>query len=570
MKFSLMKLARRGLARSTDHDEQGFVLVWTALLLVVILGFTAWSVDFSHGKRDGARLQKAADAAALAGAIFMPENLNGIAFSTAREVATKNGYTDGVNGATVAVAPGQQPNQLKVTITERMPNDFGSAIGVSTSHVARSGTAEYQRPVSMGSPINQFGNDPTIGAVSHGSTRYPDFWTNVFGPSSKKENGDAIQARLCSGAPADNCSGSNSDFDPNGYFYGIDVRSSGSPLTVQAFDPEFAHVGNNCGDDTGGSKLKLASQLPANFNPAFAVSDAATRYNPAADSPYCTGDMYFPEGTKVVPWTVYKLRAPDLTPADPTDNPVICSIEFPGYMGDLAAALLQTAPQTGAPDVFVKYFRQWYTLCTVNNPTIGTYFLQIETSTRIDGSPAPFGGGANRLALRAGLGGNFQTGSVRIFGSGRIGIYANSPAANTTFYLARVLPGAQGRTLVLSFFDVGDADAAGALTVLPPSESNLGGAFAGCTYTAPPGNSTGPPWGAFQATSSGCRLTNVSKTNYNGQWIQVRIPIPSTYTCNYNDPLGCWLKINFAFPAAVSDTTTWTAELTGDPVRLIQ
>ncbi len=158
-----------------------------------------------------------------------------------------------------------------------------------------------------------------------------------------------------------------------------------------------------------------------------------------------------------------------------------------------------------------------------------------------------------------------QTGSVRIFGSGRIGIYANSPAANTTFYLARVLPGAQGRTLVLSFFDVGDAAQAGAITVLPPTDSNQGGAFAGCTFTAPPGNSTGPPWGAFQATSSGCKITNVSSANYNGQWIQVRIPIPSTYSCTYTDPLGCWLKVNFAFPAAVQDTTTWTAQLTGRP-----
>jgi Flp pilus assembly protein TadG len=568
MQPGLTKLVRRGLGRRTPRDEQGVVIVWTALLMVVILGFTAWSVDFSHGKRDGARLQKAADAAALAGAVFMPENLNGIAFSTAREVATKNGYTDGVNGATVAVAPGQQPNQLKVTITEAMPNDFGSAIGVSTSHIARTGVAEYQRPVSMGSPINQFGNDPTIGAVSHGSTRYPDFWTNVFGPSSNKGKGDAIQSTICDGA--DNCKGSNSDYDPNGYFYGVDVQSSGSPLTVQAFDPEFAHVGDNCGDNDNGSNLKGASILPANFNPLFAVPDSATRYSPAADSPYCTGDMYYTEGNNVLPWTVYKLRAPDLTPADPTDNPVVCSIEFPGFKGDLATALTQTTAQAGAPDLFVKYFRQWYTLCTVNNPTVGTYFLQIETSTKIDGSAAPFGGGANRLALRAGLGGNMQTGSVRIFGSGRIGIYANSPAANTTFYLARVLPGAQGRTLVLSFFDVGDAAQAGAITVLPPADSNQGGAFAGCTFTAPPGNSTGPPWGAFQATSSGCKITNVSSANYNGQWIQVRIPIPSTYSCTFTDPLGCWLKVNFAFPAAVQDTTTWAAQLTGDPVRLIQ
>ena len=79
---------RRGEAR---RDERGVVLVWTAMLMVVILGFTAWSVDFWSWKREGARMQKAADAAALAGAVFMPENLNGIAFSTAQEIASKNG-----------------------------------------------------------------------------------------------------------------------------------------------------------------------------------------------------------------------------------------------------------------------------------------------------------------------------------------------------------------------------------------------------------------------------------------------------------------------------------------------
>jgi Flp pilus assembly protein TadG len=556
---------RRSVAR---RDERGVVLIWTALLMVVILGFTAWSVDFWSWKREGARMQKAADAAALAGAVFMPENVNGIAFSTAQEIASKNGYTNGQNGVSVVVVPGVQPNQLSVTITENVQNVFGSAIGVGSTNVTRHGVAEYQRPVSMGSPINQFGNDPTIANPTHGSTRFPDFWTNVFGPSSNKSKGDAIQSKLCDGA--DNCSGSNSDYDPNGYFYGIDVQSTASPLTVQAFDPEFAHVGDNCGNNDNGSNLAGASLLPPNFNPKFAVADPATRYSPAANSPYCTGDMYYSEGNGVVPWTVYRLRAPDLSPGDPTDNPVICSIEFPGYMGDLAAGLQATAPQPGAPGLFVSYFRQWYTLCTVNNPVVGTYFLQIETSTKISGAPAPLGGGANRLALRAGLGGNLQTSSVQIYGAGRIGIYANSPAANTTFYLARVLPGAQGRTLVLNFFDVGDAAQAGTLTVLPPPDSNVGSAFAGCTFTPPPGNSTGPPWGPFQATSSGCTITNVSNATFNGQWIQMRIPIPNDYSCNYADPLGCWLGVNFAFPAAVQDTTTWSAQLTGDPVRLIQ
>jgi Flp pilus assembly protein TadG len=550
------------------RDERGVVAVWTAILMLIFIGFAAWAVDFSGWKRDGTNMQKAADAAALAGAVFMPENPGGIAFSTARSVASKNGYTDGVNGVTVVVNPGEQPNELEVTITEQHGNVFGTAIGVSSTQLKRSAVGEYQRAVSMGSPINQLGNDPTQASIVHGSARYPDLWANVFGPSSQKSKGDAIQSTICGGA--DNCTSTNTDYDPNGYFYGLDVNAVNGPLTVQAFDPEFAHVGDNCGANTDGSNLAGAAALPPNFNPNFSVTDPSTRYNPSASSPYCTGDQYYAEGNNVLPWTVYKLRAPDLTSFDPTDNPVICQAEFPGYKGDLAAALTATTPQAGAPDLFVKYFRQWYTLCTVNNPVVGTYFLQVETSTKINGTAAPFGGGANRFAMRAGMNGNMATTSVSLHGNGRMGIYANSPAANTTFYLARVLPGAKGRTLVLNFFDVGDAAQAGTLTVLPPTDSNVGSGFANCTYTPPPGNSTGPPWGTAQSTLAGCKIGNVSSATYNGQWVQFRIPIPDTYTCNSSDAFGCWIRVNFAFPDAVQDTTTWSAQMTGDPVRLIQ
>ena len=69
----------------------------------------------------------------------------------------------------------------------------------------------------------------------------------------------------------------------------------------------------------------------------------------------------------------------------------------------------------------------------------------------------PFGGGANRFAHAGRARRQLRSGVTRIYGQGRIGIYANSPAANTTFYLARLLPGAKGRTLVLNFFDIGDA-----------------------------------------------------------------------------------------------------------------
>jgi Flp pilus assembly protein TadG len=551
------------------RDERGFFLVWFALILTTLLALAGFAVDFWHWNHEGSRLQKAADAAALAGAVFMPENIGSTAFTTAKSIASENGYTDGKNGTVITVAPGVRTNQLKVTITETVPNYFGVLVGASTTTITKHAVGEYEPSVNMGSPSNQFGNDPQSGAA-HGSTQYPDFWANVFGPKSTKSKGDAILSTVCASG-TDNCSGSiNSDYDPLGYFYGIDVAPNTiGPLQVDAFDPEFAHVGDNCGNT---NNLSGAAALPANFNAKFAVANPAVRYDISASSPYCSGDMYYTDaGENNGPvWTTYKLRAPDDTPNDPTNNPVVCSIDFPGYNADLVTALKATTAQAGAPDLFVKYFRQWYRLCTINTPTVGTYFLQIETITKANGTSAPQGSGANRFAVRAGLNGNFATPNLRIYGQGRIGIYANSPAANTTFYLARLLPGAKGRNLIVNFFDTGDAASPGTLTVLPPPDSNVGASFAGCTYTPPPGNSTGPPWGTFQATQSGCKITNVSSATYNGQWIQYKVPIPDNYDCNIADPKGCWTRLNFAFPASVQDTTTWSARIEGDPVRLVE
>ena len=46
------------------------------------------------------------------------------------------------------------------------------------------------------------------------------------------------------------------------------------------------------------------------------------------------------------------------------------------------------------------------------------------------------------------------------------------------------------------------------------------------------------------------------------------VPIPSDYTCNDDDPYGCWLTIDYQFNGQVHDVTSWNAFLLGDPVRL--
>ena len=50
------------------------------------------------------------------------------------------------------------------------------------------------------------------------------------------------------------------------------------------------------------------------------------------------------------------------------------------------------------------------------------------------------------------------------------------------------------------------------------------------------------------------------------------MPIPVGYSCDDTDPKGCWVRIEYDYGSGttVEDTTTWTAAIEGDPVRLVE
>src|SRR5690242_9898354 len=80
--------------RRIVRDEQGLALVWMTLFLMVILGFTALAVDMGRGYYIAQREQNAADAASLAGTIYLPGDIT-TAYSAAQNVASANGFTNG-------------------------------------------------------------------------------------------------------------------------------------------------------------------------------------------------------------------------------------------------------------------------------------------------------------------------------------------------------------------------------------------------------------------------------------------------------------------------------------------
>jgi Flp pilus assembly protein TadG len=582
--------APRALLGRVRRDESGIALIWMSLFLMVLIGFAALAVDIGHGYMVAQRAQNAADAAALAGTIYLPGDLT-TAQNTAQSVASANGFTDGANGVTVSAVRSVTVSQLEVTVTQDVKTWFAKALGFSTMHVSRTAVADYRPPVNMGSPSNQYGNDPDS-TGTFGSPQYPNFWANVAGPSSPKANGDAYQAGgacaadSCTQPPADtSCgySGTNTNYDCNGYYYTVHVPSGGSAVRLQAFDAGFVAVGDNCGapgtPDDGANQAAAAALTTAPLGwPASEGNTWGARYVPVGDASnpndpgqrYCTGDHNFGDPNIT---TTYTVLGPASVPGDPSSAPStpICTKSYPGFDGNLATQLSTGAkmPVTvngaAAPEYLAQYFRQWDDLCPSSISTItGDYFIQVRTNLTTTGAQNTQGNGHNRFALRATGGTN-----IGIFGNGKMGIYANVGAgALTQFYLARLLPGDAGHTLTLALFDIGDGSSSstpGTLTIVPPPDSNVSSsALTGCTMQLGITSSYQP------VNGSGCQITGVETTGYGGKWLTIQVPIPGNYTCDVSSSTNCWFRINYQFAGYINDTTSWTASLGGDPVRIVK
>lgn len=592
----MIRLPRTTRTPRMPRDEDGIVVVWFALTLVVLLGSAAFAIDVANWHFTHTKEQRAADAAALAGAVTFPGDASASNVS-ALGVAGANGYplsatqafgpdgecALGTADTVMCTGQGDRPFQYKVKIVRRVNNLFGGILGADSTKVGAIATAEFLRPLSMGSPSNQFGNDPdgiSSWPLPSGTPpqAYPNFWANIAGGSSTKQNGDAYAAGQCVAA-TDGCNGTgigaSNDFKPGGYSYAVNFTENAT-VNLQAFDPAFVRVGDNCTD--GAANLAAAAALanvplypsgvPRNFAQRYApVTNASNQSDPGFR--YCTGDMLF--GSGPAPATTFRVMKA-LVPGDPSSAQQVCGpVTYPGYSGDVSTPLRNGQTLAGAPAPFATYFRQWVNLCQVTGDAGDQFFVEVTTNAGSQGH--------NRFALR-GQGGSGSA-PVNVSGNAYMGIYANVGTRLTQFHLARVPSAAAGHTLVLNFFDIGDAASGsiGTLTIVPPTDSNVGSTFSGCTWS---GNATSgatgfanntrlAPWGPLTSIPL-CQVTGVNNNsaNWNGQWSTVQIPIPANYSCDDDDVEGCWLKINYLFTGGVNDTTSWNAYLLGDPVRLVK
>ena len=296
----------------------------------------------------------------------------------------------------------------------------------------------------MGSPSYQFGNDPDattwpINAASPPKT-YPNFWANINGGGTAKQQGDAYAANWCDAnggqLVTDGCSasgnGNNLNYTANGYYYAVDFTAAGS-ANLQVFDPAFVDVGQFCASNGNLAGAAALKNIPGYPEGATNTADIAKRFAPVGNASdpadpgfqYCTGDNIFPNssGQNIAPNTTYTVWKATV-PGHPESATQACApITYKGLNASVATALTNNNPAN-----FAKYFRQWASLCTVNGNKGDEYFIQVQTDN---------GGGSNHFAMRGVSGGN-NGAPVTIAGNTYMGMYANVGSNQLTkFYLVR-------------------------------------------------------------------------------------------------------------------------------------
>lgn len=617
------RLARLADARS---QEGGYITILLAILVAsgFLMAALAISVDTGRWYDEMNRVQKAADAAALAGVPYLPFDMNN-ATLRAKEVAKRNGYDDASPDVTITVEQGTLASQLKVTISSRIDNTFGGFIGVSTTTLERSATADYKGPAPMGSPCNTFGNEPDAGggasqpapAGSALGTELPackrsvDFWAGIQGVRTSKSNGDRYMNSYCkSTITTHGCTSStNNEYDPpsgggapgkRGYMWVVRVQPEavGQQVKLQLYDPAYINTGSFA---CGSLPASTATGMSDTMNPY--VTDGRRRYSrnlspvPASAglAPFCNGDTrpadYDTSGGGA-PTTTFVLRDQTDTQDPMKATPMTSAGCVKQYRGTTVVPTVNslTSASTTYNEHLARMFHNWIPFCTFTPTRAGDYYLQVRTNVNFagveeantggnasmisSGTPAAYaesgdtnsGVGNNTFAMRAVMPAGLQD-SVAVAGYERMPIFANATAASSEFHLIRVLPGAAGQYISFSFFDVSDAGGTGnTIRVLPPTDAT--GSITSTPFPSPGCQAY------FGSSTTKTALSNctapVSSTANNAKLETLEIPIPADYLCDVSSIGGCWYRVIVDYESDVHDFTTWDATIIGDPIRLIK
>ena len=298
-------------------SDRGYAAVLVALVLVPLMGFAGLAVDIGAWYSRASSLQRAADAASLAGVVWQPDFAT--AEANARQEAARNGFVHGVDGISVNIVD-TGLNELEVEIVDNDADMFFASLFLDNVTISRRSVAEYTKSIPMGNPDSYLGTDPERGISEEN-------YLSISGANTDKKGGDRHASKRCDGSTAlctngafGNLAVNGGEFDENGYTYSVSVNTVyASPLVIQVYDPGFYEAEQSC-NPGGGSNMPPGYD----FNDLLTGGLAAMFPGDGADRSGC-GSPTGPSATRTrrAPSTARATRhrtAPAASPASTSGN----------------------------------------------------------------------------------------------------------------------------------------------------------------------------------------------------------------------------------------------------------
>ena len=264
-----------GAKRPKTERSRGQILILFVMAIFVFTGMVALVIDVSWYWVNSLRVQRAADAAALAGVVQLPNNAVS-AYALARAEAKKNGYDDA--SAAIAISPLQEPlttgRRLVVTVSAPVDMFFMRIFGITQVQATRTARAEFVLPVPMGSPQQWYGVgtfeklNPVQGPDVPGATTNTGWKTQTAFPSTVWSNPVRADA-------TDNNSYSVSTTTNNAAqqwrTFGLTTGGTGIPTgaVIEGIEVRFRAILTGSGNSTG---CRIRTTLSYNNGVAFTTT----------------------------------------------------------------------------------------------------------------------------------------------------------------------------------------------------------------------------------------------------------------------------------------------------------
>lgn len=529
-------------------------MIITAISTLVFMLMLGFAVDLGAWYLSASKLQRASDAASLAGAGALPDGA--AAETAAREALERNGFRDGVNG--VSVTLNATSDSFSVSVRDsRVPTHFLKLLFPSVS-IGRASRAQSPSaaPV-MGTPFNVLG---TGDLDIPGLPSRQNFWLAVNGVCSPKEDGDRRSAlfdrnkgpfntnayvpgtRNFQGLPGSHhhCprpnewNGSpprNPEYDRTGYTYYVDIPkppSASDRVDIKIYDP-------------------TSYQTPGDFNDYW------------PDYWYNMVDDWFVWGDTV--FNLYDTRG---TLDDPSDDVHL----LPPFNGNGYAL---TRDDHRVPR------RGWWDFASISAsqmPEGGTVRIQVHSGERYGQDWEPSWEGMWHIVNSFSIGAfpswkapmtacNSSVDPLcpRVYARNEISVFNNLGGPNGSaidFHFAQVDPSFVGQVFDINLWDPGEGVTK--LQLIAPDGTPL--AF---TYTSDSGgpSSINPVTEVnTNVIESPSRPGMSNPYVFNGRMLTLRVRIPPEYVNMVTDT-DDWLKLRYTVNSSPNDRTSWSISTAG-------